>query len=209
MAKLASDHQKPDGLTVVTPKKALDFINNKKIKSIYGIGPVTCKKLNHINIYTVQDLRSYSKADLIRILNTRGERFYNQINFINDDILRPPRVPKSMNRQCTFEHDLEDKQTILFHLHQITDSMIDDLIKREELVTSISLRLRNKEFISKSKQMSLSSPMSEKKAISSMVEQLLNETLEEASKLRTISVRMMFHRTTPKGNTNEGQLKLF
>jgi len=69
---------------------------------------------------------------------------------------------------------LEDKQTILFHLHQITDSMINDLIKRGEQVISISLRLRNKEFISKSKQMSFNSPTSEKKNITQIVEQLLN-----------------------------------
>jgi len=209
LAKLASEHQKPDGLTVVTPKQALDFINNKKIKSIYGIGPVTCKKLNEMNIFTVQDMRNYSKADLIRILNTRGEWFYNQINFLNDDVLKPPRLPKSMNRQRTFEHDLEDKATILSHLYQITESMLEDIIKRGEQVISISLRIRNKEFRSKSKQMSFNIPTSEKKNITLLVGQLLNAVLEAGIKLRAISIRMVFYRKIPELSINNGQLKLF
>src|SRR5215469_4307634 len=77
LAKLASDHRKPDGLFVITPSMGPDFVAKLPVAKFHGVGPVTAAKLNSLGIYTGLDLRKQTLAFLTAQFGKAGDYFYH------------------------------------------------------------------------------------------------------------------------------------
>ena len=77
LAKIASDWRKPDGLTVIHPDKALDFIAQLRVEKIWGVGQKTADKMHHMGIFTGADLRQMSLNRLQQEFGKMGQVFYD------------------------------------------------------------------------------------------------------------------------------------
>ena len=77
MAKIASDWRKPDGLTVIHPDRALDFIAQLKIEKIWGVGQKTAEKMHRMGVFTGYDLRNMSLSRLTQEFGKMGQVFYD------------------------------------------------------------------------------------------------------------------------------------
>ena len=77
LAKIASDWRKPDGLTVIHPNRALDFIAQLKIEKIWGVGQKTAEKMHRMGIFTGLDLRNMSLSRLTQEFGKMGQVFYD------------------------------------------------------------------------------------------------------------------------------------
>jgi len=113
VAKIASDMQKPDGLTVVLPEKVEDFLESLSIRKIPGIGPKTEQQLNQLKIYKVQDLKKYSQEDLQKMLGKWGVALFYKIRGIDDSPVVEEYEAKSIGEQETFLEDTLDFKTII------------------------------------------------------------------------------------------------
>lgn len=106
LAKLASDHRKPDGLFVITPRMGPGFVEGLPVGKFHGIGPVTAAKMNALGIRTGLDLRGQSRAFLARHFGKAGDFYYGVARAEDDRPVNPDRQPKSLGAETTFERDL-------------------------------------------------------------------------------------------------------
>jgi DNA polymerase IV (DinB-like DNA polymerase) len=105
IAKIASDFQKPDGLTVVTEAEAEAFLAPLKVRKIPGIGPKTEQLLAKRGLKTVQDLKAFSPAELEEMFGKWGPELYERIRGRHESPLVTEWEPKSVGEQETFGED--------------------------------------------------------------------------------------------------------
>ena len=105
IAKLASDFQKPNGLTVIHPEEVEDFITQNQLRKIPGIGPKTADILRERNILTIEDLRALDRFDLELMLGKQGLVLYDKARGIDDSPLIEEWTAKSIGEQETLQHD--------------------------------------------------------------------------------------------------------
>ncbi len=106
LAKLASDHRKPDGLFVITPRLGPVFVETLPIEKFHGIGPATAAKMNQLGIFTGLDLRRQSRAFLTEQFGKAGSYFYGVARGEDHRPVEADRVRKSLGAETTFEIDL-------------------------------------------------------------------------------------------------------
>ena len=106
LAKLASDHRKPDGLFVITPKMGPAFVENLLVEKFHGVGPATTAKMNRLGIKTGLDLREQPLAFLQQHFGKAGPYYYGIARGIDDRPVRADRIRKSVGAENTFAQDL-------------------------------------------------------------------------------------------------------
>ena len=116
VAKIASDFQKPDGLTMVTPEAAEAFLAPLAVRKIPGIGPKTEESLARLGIKTVQDLKRFTPEELREKFGKWGPSLYERIRGRHDSPLVTEWEPKSVGEQETFAQDTRDLEFIFQRL---------------------------------------------------------------------------------------------
>jgi len=106
LAKLASDHRKPDGLFVIPPDRAAAFVENLDVGRFHAGGPVTAAKMNRLGIHTGLDLRAQSLAFLPEQFGKSGPYYYWIARGVDERPVRAHRIRKSVGAENTFSEDL-------------------------------------------------------------------------------------------------------
>lgn len=106
LAKLASDHRKPDGLFVITPRMGPAYVEDLPVSKFHGVGPATAARMNQLGIQTGLDLRAHSLAFLQQHFGKAGAYYYWIARAIDDRPVRPDRIRKSVGAENTFSADL-------------------------------------------------------------------------------------------------------
>ena len=106
LAKLASDHHKPDGLFVITPRMGPVFVEQLPVGKFHGIGPVTAARMNALGIQTGLDLRQRSREFLIEQFGKAGAYYYRLARAEDERPVVTERQPKSIGAETTFARDL-------------------------------------------------------------------------------------------------------
>src|SRR6266536_4553093 len=106
LAKLASDHRKPDGLFVITPAMGPTFVETLPVRKFHGVGPATAKKMTRLGVATGLDLRAQSLAFLQQHFGKAGSYYYWAARGIDERPVRADRTRKSVGAENTFPADL-------------------------------------------------------------------------------------------------------
>jgi len=106
LAKLASDHRKPDGLFVITPKMGPAFVENLPVAKFHGVGPATTAKMNRLGITTGLDLRARTLPFLQQHFGKSGAYYYWISRGVDERPVHAGRVRKSVGAENTFARDL-------------------------------------------------------------------------------------------------------
>ncbi|HOF15851.1 MAG TPA: DNA polymerase IV [Bacteroidales bacterium] len=128
LAKIASDMQKPDGLTVIHPIKALKVIENLPIEAFWGVGRVTAKRMHKLGIHTGKELREQSESFLVQNFGKIGKLFAEFAQGNDHRAVETDRERLSVGCEQTFEEDLMEKEQIIARF----DDLADELEKRIE-----------------------------------------------------------------------------
>ncbi len=108
LAKIASDHRKPDGLFVITPRMGPAFVESLPVGKFHGIGPVTAARMNALGLHTGLDLRQQSRAFLAEHFGKFADYLYGVARGVDERPVNADRVRKSVGAENTFERDLVD-----------------------------------------------------------------------------------------------------
>ncbi|MBI5221106.1 MAG: DNA polymerase IV [Candidatus Liptonbacteria bacterium] len=119
IAKIASDREKPDGLTVVESETVESFLSPLSIRVIPGIGPKTEKILNQLRIQTVQDALCLTEKELDELLGKWGIELYRKVRGQDDSPISHGEEAKSIGEQETFPKDTRDPSVLLEHLQTL------------------------------------------------------------------------------------------
>jgi len=106
LAKLASDHRKPDGLFVITPRMGPAFVEDLPVGKFHGVGPATAARMHALGIHTGLDLRRQSRAFLSEHFGKAGNYYYGVARGEDDRPVEPDRIRKSVGAETTFERDI-------------------------------------------------------------------------------------------------------
>lgn len=147
LAKIASDWQKPDGMTVISPKAVAGFIETLPIDKLFGVGPVTAKKLHAMNMQTCKDLQSCPLPALVHHFGRFGQTLYELAHGIDERPVQPHRQRKSVSVERTFAHDLRSENECI----EAITHLMDDLIKRiqrakVESIAKLFVKIRFSDF---------------------------------------------------------------
>ncbi|WP_163649371.1 DNA polymerase IV [Modicisalibacter sp. 'Wilcox'] len=108
LAKIASDWDKPDGLTVIPPEAVEAFITELPVDRLHGVGPATAARLAALDIATCADLRRWSREALVEHFGKFGQRLFELARGIDDRPVQTERERKSVSAETTFHQDLPD-----------------------------------------------------------------------------------------------------
>ncbi len=121
VAKVASDRDKPDGLTVIRPEEQMEFIAGLPVGDFHGIGPVTEEKMQEIGIESGADLQETSEQTLRRRFGKRGGHFKRLAMGEDDRPVQPDRESKSVGAERTFSEDISGPNEMLSRLEPIAE----------------------------------------------------------------------------------------
>jgi DNA polymerase-4 len=119
LAKVSSDWQKPDGLTVVAPDQVDDFVKQLPVERIFGVGKVTAEKMHRRGIRRCGDLRQYSVFELSEWFGSFGPRLHELSRGRDERQVKPSRRRKSLSVEHTYSQDLPDAKACLRQLPEL------------------------------------------------------------------------------------------
>jgi DNA polymerase-4 len=119
IAKLASDHRKPDGLCVIPPERGPEFVATLPVARFHGVGPVTARKMERLGIFTGADLQRWSLPQLEAHFGSSGQWYWRICRGIDEREVRPDRPYKSVSAERTFDQDLRDPDALAAELERI------------------------------------------------------------------------------------------
>lgn len=125
LAKMASDLNKPNGQAVITPKNGPAFVEGLAVKKFHGIGPATAEKMRRLGIETGADLKAQSLQFLAQHFGKSGPYFYGIARGIDDRLVRPDRVRKSVGAEDTFSQDIDDLEAATSELRPLAEKVWD------------------------------------------------------------------------------------
>jgi DNA polymerase-4 len=123
LAKLASDHKKPDGLFVITPEMGPGFVESLPVRRFHGVGPATARKMEQLGIRTGLDLRAHTLVFLQQHFGKGGSYFYWAARAIDERRVRADRIRKSVGAENTFPADLFTYETVRDQLRDIVEKV--------------------------------------------------------------------------------------
>lgn len=188
LAKIASDWQKPDGLTVITPEMGPSFIDKLPIKKFHGIGKVTEEKMRALGIHNGKELKEAGLEKLTKHFGKIGHFFFRMAHCRDDRPVNTARVRKSLGTETTFQQDLLDLSTLHEVLEELSEELEHDLKKRSLFCKTVTLKLRYFNFITLTRSKTLSYTFQDKKTILALAAHLLSLTEAGRIKVRLIGL---------------------
>jgi DNA polymerase IV len=208
LAKVASDMNKPDGITVVTPKEAAVFIDKLPIRRFFGVGKVTEEKMLQLGIKTGADLKRFEKQALIDLFGKSGGYFYAIARGMDDRPVEPNRIRKSLGKETTLSEDIDDLDRMLEILEDIAFELENSLVKRDLKGRTITLKLKYHDFQIVTRSITLDEPTDASAIMLGQVRSLLQKTEAGDRKVRLLGISMSgFHEPDP-WIREDGQLLL-
>lgn len=146
LAKIASDYRKPDGLTVVHPDRAADFISRLKIEQFWGVGPKTADRMHYMGIFTGDDLRQQSLRHLTEVFGKMGPTYYNFARGIDHRPVEAVWVRKSVGCEQTFAEDLSRPSAVLIELYHTVLTLVERIAKDQFEGHTLTLKIKYADF---------------------------------------------------------------
>ena len=146
LAKVASDMNKPDGLTVVQPHEVQSFLAPLPVKKIWGIGPATAQKFHRLGISRIGELRCLELEELISEFGKSGLHYYRLARGIDDRPVESRGQAKSLSTETTFSRDILDPLELQEKLEAQASELARRLEKSGLLGVTVVLKLRYSDF---------------------------------------------------------------
>jgi DNA polymerase-4 len=156
LAKLASDHRKPNGQFVVTPAMGATFVEALPIGKFHGVGPVTANKMNRLGIFTGADMRKQSLAFLQQRFGKSGPWYHAIANGDDDRPVVPDRPRKSSGSETTFAEDLTDPARIEAGVLAMADQVWTWCEKANAFGRTVTVKIKYADFRQATRSQSLS-----------------------------------------------------
>lgn len=165
LAKIASDLNKPDGLTLISVERMMAFIDVLPIQKVPGVGASTQQRLAGMGISTLGQVRSFSEAQLVRRLGAFGRRLMELARGQDDSPVVVDNEAKSLSSEITLEQDTRDRVQLAAHLLAQSEAVARDLRHHQVRARTITLKLRTADFQRHTRAQTLPQPVDSAEAI--------------------------------------------
>jgi DNA polymerase-4 len=158
LAKVASDLQKPRGFSVIGAAEALDFLKNRSVTLIWGVGKAFAATLERDGIRTIGQLQTMDETDLMKRYGTMGQRLYRLSRGQDERTVDIDGEAKSVSSETTFNDDLCDYDDLVTHLRRLSEQVAHRLRKADIAGQTVVLKLKTADFKSRTRNRRLDSP---------------------------------------------------
>jgi len=146
LAKIASGWQKPDGLTVIAPERVEAFLQKLPVEALWGVGPVTAKKLRAIGIERLVDIRTADKALLANTVGSLAEWLVELSHGRDNRPVEPNRETKSVSCETTYAKDLTDLREINQQIQLLAEEVAGELKRKGLRARTVTIKVRYNNF---------------------------------------------------------------
>jgi DNA polymerase-4 len=181
LAKIASDIDKPRGYAVIGRAEALEFLRDKPVGMIWGVGAVMREKLEGDGYRLIGDLQRAEERDLMRRYGGEGSRLFRLARGIDTRIVSPERETKSVSAETTFDKDVRDVETLTRTLYRLCEKVSARLKASELAGATITLKLKTADFKTRTRARSLNEPTQLATRLFSAARELLEKEADGAA----------------------------
>ncbi|MCL2792817.1 MAG: DNA polymerase IV [Spirochaetaceae bacterium] len=192
MAKLASDHGKPDGIYCVKQGTEIEFLDSLKLKDLHGIGKKTIERLNQSGIYEIKQLRLYSQKMLSGILGSvvLAEHIYKGVRGEDPGVWSDNPKSKSIGNEITFEEDIKSEDLLKSELLDIAQHLMFRLNTSGYVSKTVSIKIKYFDFLAITAQTTLGDNISCSDEIYKTLVTLLDRKLDRSKPVRLIGASL-------------------
>jgi DNA polymerase-4 len=200
VAKIASDINKPDGLTFIGPSKIEGFMCDLPVEKFHGVGKVTADKMKAMGLFTGGDLKKLSEDELTRHFGKSGHFFYKIVRGMDDREVQTERETKSLGAEDTFTYDLTTEEEMHKELDRIGDTVARRLEKNQLQGRTVTLKVKFSDFTQITRNQSFLSPISDVDAIVETAKALLAKVEFNEKPVRLLGISL--------SNFNEPEVRM-
>ncbi|KAF1302175.1 DNA polymerase IV [Enterococcus saccharolyticus] len=188
LAKLASDFEKPRGLTVVTPENAQRFLVNLPIEKFHGVGKKTVPKMHELGIFTGQELYEKSEMELIQSFGKMGYSLYRKVRGIHNSPVSVTRERKSVGKEHTYGQVLRTEEACLTQLRRLSEEVAESLKRVQKHGKTVVLKVRYADYTTITKRTTLRQYVHKKEDIFSQASLIWEEIMGIEKGIRLLGV---------------------
>ncbi len=191
IAKLASQHCKPNGILEITADRILTFLHPLPIKAMWGVGPKTAETLERLGLRTIEDIANLPRTTLIRALGEASGASLYELAWGRDyrDV-SPQDAEKSISAAETFPQDLDDPTQILTEFLRLTERASARLRDKDLFAKTVSIKVRFADFSTINRSKTLSLPLEGTHEIYEVVKGLYQALKIDRARLRLVGVSL-------------------
>ena len=212
VAKIASDLNKPDGLTFIGPSKVEKFMEQLPVEKFHGVGKVTAEKMKSMGLLTGEDLKKLSEAELIKKFGKSGKFFYKIVRGIDDREVQPDRETKSIGAEDTFPIDLASSEEMFPEIERLCTLVVERLKKQNLKGRTVTLKIKYHDFKQVTRSHSFSELFDEESKIANTAKELLIASDLTDKKVRLLGVSISnfgFNQLRVMDSESSDQLRLY
>jgi DNA polymerase-4 len=188
LAKIASEMKKPDGLFVIPPEKAQQFIEKLPVEKFYGIGKVTADKMHKLGIHNGADLKTWDQLSLVRNFGKAGLFYYDIVRGIDDRPVEPESERKSVGTELTFEKDLTTRFGVIAELYKIEKELMYRLEEAQTTGRTVTVKVKFSDFRQVTRSKTLQNFIRDFNTLHKAVTEIRKQMDLEGTKIRLLGV---------------------
>lgn len=212
IAKIASEINKPDGLTFIGPSKIKSFMERLPVEKFFGVGKVTADKMKQMGLHTGADLKKLSEVEMVKRFGKPGKFYYKIVRGIDDRQVQPNRETKSIGVEDTFRYDLTTLEEMNTGLEAIADVIYNRLKRYNMKGRTVTIKIKYHDFKLATRSQSFAEPVGDFETILETAKSLLAGAITDEAKVRLLGISLSNFGDQPlKGSKKEetDQLDLF
>jgi DNA polymerase IV len=187
LAKLASDHRKPNGQFVIAPKMGPAFVQDLPVSKFHGIGPATSAKMNGLGIFTGMDMRNQTLEFMTANFGKAGTYYYWISRGIDERPVRANRIRKSIGAENTFSQDLADYEALAAELQPLIEKVWRhcEITGARGRTATLKVKFSDFELITRSRSVAVIDSASD---LSSLALELLKQLMPPKKAIRLLGI---------------------
>jgi len=190
LAKIASDLDKPDGLSLIAPDQAVAFLEKLPIEEFYGVGPATATKMKALGIETGADLKRWEKEKLVAAFGKVGSYYYQVVRSQDNRPVNPNRIRKSIGAEKSFFEDLRTLEEMSAALVNIAEDVHQRLVKNKRSGYTLTLKIKYNNYDTITRSRTLESPIQAVSDILPLAQTLLKTHLTPNRPVRLLGITL-------------------
>lgn len=211
VAKIASDINKPDGLTFIGPSRVEKFMEGLPVEKFFGVGKVTAAKMKSMGMHTGADLKKLTEAELKKHFGKSGAFYFRIVRGIDEREVQAHRETKSVGAEDTFPFDLTSPEDMHDELLKITKTVCERMHRNGLKGRTVTLKIRYHDFKLATRSRSFPNGIDDRETIYRTACELLDIADARGRKIRLLGVSlsnfgMMEHPSSPEDRSDQLQL---
>ncbi len=206
LAKIASDIRKPDGLFLIAPEDAGNFIEALPVEKFFGIGKVTAEKMHKLGIHSGADLKKWDMTSLVRNFGKAGKFFFDIARGIDERQVETDSERKSVGTELTFEKDLTTRFEIIAELYKVEKELMERLAHAGTTGRTVTIKIKFSDFRQITRSKTLQNYLRDFDTLHKTVSELRRSLKLEDSKIRLLGVSIS---NLESDDCEDSQLHLF